>query len=275
MTETIAGVLAERRLAARARRFDDIGLGLERHAQRLEHEIGIEPVAELEHERHRAHHLVAVGDPVDRAVAGGGVLELGQGRDRALVLRQELARIVAGHGEGAFDRRLARRLLVDQDEGGDDRRMADRARQDRVMGRQLAELAAQRLDLGIVWPLREHPVGRGAVGLGEHHVEGDGGGAHLGQPVDDARDQGARPRPLAELLERGVVDVEDAHRRLGRVERARLEALEAVEHQVAQLHHRRRILRPHEQRERQDDPRDEVQEAAHGARMLRDAPEAA
>ena len=40
---------------------------------------------------------------------------------------------------------------------------------------------------------------RQAVRLGEHDVEGDGGGAELGQTRDQIGDERARPRPLAEL----------------------------------------------------------------------------
>jgi hypothetical protein len=69
--------------------------------------------------------------------------------------------------------------------------------------------------------------------IGEHDVESDDGGALLGQLVDKARDDGARPWPLPEFGQGSLVDVDDMDRRGGIVGPG-LDALEAVEGDVAQ-----------------------------------------
>ena len=79
----------------------------------------------------------------------------------------------------------------------------------------------------------DHAADRRPVGLGEYHVEGDHGGALLGELVDQARDDRAWPGPLTELGQGGLVDVDDADRRGGMIG-PRLDALEAVEGDVAQ-----------------------------------------
>ena len=61
---------------------------------------------------------------------------------------------------------------------------------------------------------------RQPVGLGEDEVERDGARAVGLQPVDDLGEARARPRPLADARQRGVVDVDDAHRQC-RVDLAR------------------------------------------------------
>jgi hypothetical protein len=76
--------------------------------------------------------------------------------------------------------------------------------------------------------------------LGEHHVEGDHDGSLLGEPVDQARHDGARPWPLAVFGERLLVDVDDAHRR-GGIVGAGLQPLIAVESEVAHARQFRRI----------------------------------
>jgi hypothetical protein len=55
-------------------------------------------------------------------------------------------------------------------------------------------------------------LGRALVGLGEEHVERDRRGALVAQRVEQPGDGGARPRPLADRGQRGLVDVDDAHR---------------------------------------------------------------
>ena len=55
-------------------------------------------------------------------------------------------------------------------------------------------------------------VGIEAVGLGEHDVEGDHGGAELGQVGDQIGDPRPRPRPLAEFRQALFVDIDDGDR---------------------------------------------------------------
>jgi hypothetical protein len=47
-------------------------------------------------------------------------------------------------------------------------------------------------------------------------------GPSLAQPVDKLRDNGARPGPLADLVEAGVIDIDDAYRHVPRLARGGL-----------------------------------------------------
>jgi hypothetical protein len=96
---------------------------------------------------------------------------------------------------------------------------------------------------------RHRHVGRRhAVRLGEHDVEADRDRAHAGEPRDDLGHLRARPRPLAELLEARLVDIEDDDRPL--FGGARPRHLEKVEGAQPQLLDRRRV--PHTQRHQAD-----------------------
>ena len=64
------------------------------------------------------------------------------------------------------------------------------------------------------------------VGLGKHRVEGDHDRAEPGQFGDEVGKPGARPRPLPELFQALVVDIDDGDRPDGLL--ARLDALEGV-----------------------------------------------
>jgi hypothetical protein len=64
-----AGGAAERLLAARVRGLEDEGRGALRDAQGLGREARHELLADAEDEADAPHHLVAVGDPVERADA--------------------------------------------------------------------------------------------------------------------------------------------------------------------------------------------------------------
>ena len=77
------------------------------------------------------------------------------------------------------------------------------------------------------------------VGLGEHRVEGDHDRAEPGQFGDEIGDPGARPRPLPELFQALVVDIDDGDRPDGLL--ARVDALEGVEGPDADFLDRRRI----------------------------------
>ena len=57
--------------------------------------------------------------------------------------------------------------------------------------------------------------GRQAVGIGEDDVEHRRHRADLAQPVDQLGERRPRPGPLAERVDRGLVDVDDDHRRAG------------------------------------------------------------
>jgi hypothetical protein len=61
---------------------------------------------------------------------------------------------------------------------------------------------------------RLQQFGRCPVGFGKVDVERDDCGPGVAQPVDELREKGARPWPLADLSEAVVVDVDDADWRL-------------------------------------------------------------
>ena len=81
---------------------------------------------------------------------------------------------------------------------------------------------------------REHALGAGPVGLREHHVEGDRGGAHFGEAAHEFAEPRTRPGPLPDAAQRFVVDVDDPHRRLG-IPRARRDALIGIEDKIAEI----------------------------------------
>jgi hypothetical protein len=82
------------------------------------------------------------------------------------------------------------------------------------------------------FPLLQQRARRGAVRLGEQHVECDRGRAGRPQPLHQVGHLAARPRPLAEPAQAVVVDIDDAHADI--LVSARLPALVLVEHIVAQ-----------------------------------------
>ncbi len=82
-------------------------------------------------------------------------------------------------------------------------------------------------------------VRRKPVGLGEDDVECDDQRARLGQASDQFGDAGSRPRPLTELSQALLVDVDDDDRALRRD--ARLQDLEEIECPETELFERCRI----------------------------------
>jgi hypothetical protein len=88
---------------------------------------------------------------------------------------------------------------------------------------------------------------RGAIGLGEQHVEADHRRALAAQRDEQVAHLGAWPRPLPQLLERRLVDVDDADRQL-RIVGLRRELLIGIEGDQAQRAHEERIDDAHEHR---------------------------
>ena len=71
-------------------------------------------------------------------------------------------------------------------------------------------------------------LGRGLVGLGEKNVEGGDRRTLGGELADEIGHDRARPRPLPYLLQRILVDIDDAHRQVW-IEGLRGEALIGIE----------------------------------------------
>ena len=118
-----------------------------------------------------------------------------------------------------------------------DPRLLDGVGHDLVVARQRAQLVP-RLLVEIAIDVRRERR-RQPVRLGEDDVEGDRGGAELGQPRDQVGDARARPRPLAELAQAFLVDIDDDDRPLRGD--AGLDDLEEIEGPQAQLFERARI----------------------------------
>ena len=64
--------------------------------------------------------------------------------------------------------------------------------------------------------IRQRQVGgdprwRGAIGLGKNDVVSDRAGAKFAKPAVHRRQPAARPRPLPECFDRGLVDIDNPH----------------------------------------------------------------
>ena len=144
---------------------------------------------------------------------GRALAQQRQRGDHAGKARHETLRIVAGEGEAGARRRRRRRRLGAGLAGKSqhDRRGGDGVGEPLVVGGQHGRRAGERGELRDVGKQLGELGGREAVGLGEDEIEGDRAGAGLVQGVDDGGKARARPRPLADAGERGLVDVDDAH----------------------------------------------------------------
>ena len=221
---------AERRFAAGVRRLDDIGRGALRDPQRLHREARMQRPVHAEDERHSAHDPVGVRPPIDEADAGCVLRQLGQGSQSPRRGGQEFRRVVAGGDETCLGGAAGPNGRVGDEATKDDRRAVDRAREHIVRG-----LAGRR-------------VGVGAI-LSENRKSNTIAAAPgVLQRLHQRREAVSRPRPLPELLEQFVVDIDDAD---GLVERigTRLPALVLVEDQVLNHGARRRADDSSHQRE--------------------------
>ncbi len=111
-----------------------------------------------------------------------------------------------------------------EDEAEHDRRSRERVGEHGVVAGDVAQSRAHRGSACVIGYACHEGVGAGAVALGEHDIEGDRGGSRLAQAIDQRRDPRARPRPLPELGDRSVVDVDDMDGR-ARIEAERRDAL--------------------------------------------------
>ena len=215
-----AGLLAERLLAARTRRFDQIGRGALREPQHVGGKGGIELVANLNHHGHAADDLVVLGQPVERACARRLVLKFRQARRGAGIARSKQARVVAAMGEACF-RLRDRAALRRGDEAEHDGALRDGFGQHLSLEGSFSTSSTQTGERLGLRPEAQGVGRRHAVRLGEHHVEADRRGAIVGELLHELGKHGARPGPLTDALQRLLVDVDDAHRKVG-VELARL-----------------------------------------------------
>ena len=250
-----AGLLAERLLAARARRFHHIGRGALRKPQHVGGEGRVELVADLHHHGHAANDLIVLRQPIERAGAGRLVLQLGQACGGAGIGRREQCRIVAAMRKTRL--RLRRgTALWRGDEAEHDGALPDGLGEDVIVGGKLLDLFAQARKRVGLRPEAQGVCRRHAVGLGEDHVEADRRGAVVGELLHELGEHRARPRPLSDPLQRLLVDVDDAQRQTG-IEVARIDLLVGVEHHRAQSRHRARVPDPQSERACNHGPYDE------------------
>ena len=172
-------------------------------------------------------HLVAIGNPVDRADPARLLVEDGQVLRAAGEVAEERQRIVAGDGEARLDRSGTSVSRPPSDVGEHRRAPSDRLGQHRVVAGLVGEQRLEPLGLFRRQALQEL-LRRALVRLGEENVEGDRGSALGRELLDQPGDGGAWPWPLPDPRERFLVDVDDAHRQR-RIVGLRLEPLIRIE----------------------------------------------
>ena len=165
--------------------------------------------------------------------------------------RHETLRIVAGESEarasgGSGVRRRLGGGLAGKSQH--DRRRGDGVGEPLVIGGQQSRGAVERGELRDIGEQLGELARREAIRLGEDEVDGDRAGTGLVQGVDDGGKARARPWPLADAGERGLVDVDDAHE-VARIGRARCEVEVGVEDGEAQARHRLGIGDAHHHRQ--------------------------
>lgn len=211
------------------RRFDqDVALA-GGDAQGFQGQGRVQLVAQADDQRHPADDAVAIGGEGDCAGAGGGLFQGGQRAHALAQIGQGGQRIGAGKDETGLGCALRPRRLMAGGEAGDHTAARDGGGQYRVgIGQGLDGLAHGR---------RQRPIGRDAgrrraVGLGQDDVERDGSRSGGAQAFHQSRQRVARPRPLSQLGQGFLVDIDDAHRYLHIG--ARPQVLQGVEGQMVQ-----------------------------------------
>ena len=194
---------------------------------------------------------------VSRPRPRGGRFQHRRVAQQAREIEHEALRVLAQHRKPGHRKRLV--------EFGDDigqsgfaehhARVPHRIGENLVVARQRAQLGP-----GLLVEIAEGvggDVGIEPVGLREHDVEGDRDGAEPGQVGDHVGDPRPRPRPLAELRQALLVDIDDGDRPCGL--HAGIDALEGIEGPDPDFLDRRRIgdaqRRKADQQREADQPR--------------------
>ena len=210
------------------------------------------------------------------AAACSSTLDVAQ---QAREFEHEALRLLAQHRQSRHRKRLVERgqLFRGPRFAEHHARGPDRFGEDLVVARQRAQFGA-----GVLIEVAER-IGRiggiEPVRLRKHHVERDHDGAQPGQFGNEIGDPRPRPRPLAELFQALVVDIDDGHRPCGLL--AGIDALEEIEGPDANFLDGGRIGdakrgKPDQQRKAQqpgvaDAPREppsQYPQSFHGFRML-------
>ncbi len=261
-------------------------VALEGDAQHLDRQRRLDHAVDLADQRDAPHHAVHLLLDGDQAQAHGRAFEDFQIVDQR-GLRKDIGRRVGvrrperpqmrayGREFGGLGRLrnvggVRARLAEDGAHG------AHGLRHHLLVGGQILQRAA-RLGVGAA-QLLGHPLRRGAVRLGEDGVEPDHRRALIAQRGDQVRHHRARPRPLTQLAEAFLVDVDDDDRALA-LRLPRLHAVVGVEGAHAHHLHEPRIDIAEQQppcQNREGDQRGDARlppgAIAAAARALRPAP---
>ena len=230
------GRRAEGGLAAGVGGAQHIGRGALRDPQRLCGKRRHEAVRSGQHHRHAPDHLVPVGQPVDGADPLGVFRQDIERRRRAVIVVDEPGRVVAGDRIAGLYRQRAAGFLG-QRSGKDRAGLAERGgKRDVVRNGQLQGLGESPAGRR-VGKRRQHLFGRGAVRLGKEEIEDGRRRARVLCEFRNRRQPVARPGPLAEPRQRGLVDIDDPDRQLRRP-RPRHGALIGIEDEVGKVRER-------------------------------------
>jgi len=179
-----------------------------RHAQDLERQGRQHRATDVRDHRDPAHYAVLDVGAQD-GMAGGGVLELGEIGQRGVEAAHAAARVVADHPHRGRPRRAAR-STVDAGHPQHGLALSQRRREQGVVARQRTHLPQQGWIDGR--DVLRDLAGRSPVDFRHQDVQRHCSRFGAPDPVEHPGGQVARPRPLAELLEARLVDVDDHHR---------------------------------------------------------------
>ena len=213
-------------------------------AQHLEAQRGHGLALRLHDHRHPPHDAIAFGLDGEQPASGRCVLQHLGVAQQAGEFEHEALRLLAEHRKPGHRKRLVEHTQFFRQTQFTEHhaRGADGIGENLVVARQRTQPAAGflvEITVGIGDEFRVEPVG-----LRKHHVEGNHDGAEIGQLRYQIREPRPRPRPLSELFQALVVDIDDGDRTCGLL--ARIDALEGVEGSNADLLDRSRV--PHAQR---------------------------
>ena len=178
-------------------------------AEQIERERRHDLVLRSHNHRHPAHDPVPFRADGEQPAARGGLLQAGE-IAQDVRERNQIASGIGTDGGKAGLRGILGRARAGRVGAGLPHHHAslpDRVGEDLVVAGQLHEpLAGRIVDLA---EMLHRLVRRRAIGLREDHVEGDRRGLQFVEPCEQVRQDGARPGPLPERRDAGLVDIDD------------------------------------------------------------------
>ena len=197
---------------AGARRFDDVAMRALCHPQRVERKRRIELAPDHEKQRNTSRDTVGFGQDIGEGVPGGGRFEQVEIACRAGEVRNPRPWVVAGVREAGFDLWQPVFRPPAQREDEYDTALLDRIGEDLIVVGQFLEARDDRIVGADLAHFADNSRRGRAVRFEEQDIERDRRGSHLVELGDEFGEQGARPRPLSELFEAVVVNIDDANR---------------------------------------------------------------